>query len=76
MYCLGTYGQPSQQKYLLNKAASLGYAAVGLAYVNYQPASSFCGVNASCLINYFTETITGQDTSPYVQVSPVWHTPH
>jgi hypothetical protein len=67
----GTNGKPFHYQYLINKAASLGYASLGLSYVNYQTAGSNCGVDVTCLINYFTETISGQDTSPYVQVNRV-----
>jgi hypothetical protein len=71
----GTGAVPADYADLVERAAALGYAGLGLDYINEIPVNDTCGPagpgagDADCHGNLRLEILTGQDASPYIAVS-------
>ena len=67
----GTGGMPKHTTYINQTAASVGYHAIDLAYINDLSAKQGCArsPNPNCKENMRMEIITGTDTSPVVDVN-------
>lgn len=66
----GTGGPPIGYRHVLRNAAAGGYHALGLAYVNDQAVNDLCsfGGPPECHGDVRLEILTGEDTSPLVDV--------
>jgi hypothetical protein len=68
----GTGGPPAGYQQILQNAAAGGYDALGLSYVNGLAVNELCMVTEpGCHEGVRNEVITGEDTSPLVDVAPV-----
>ena len=72
LFLPGTSATPSTYQDILREAASRGYHAIGLTYVNAVTLYTSCGssTDPNCWGNYRNEVITGQDTSASIAVTP------
>jgi hypothetical protein len=68
----GSYGQPENQRLILEQAARRGYHAIGLRYPNSWTINNLCAPSHDllCFGAVRLEILDGEDRSPLVTVTP------
>jgi hypothetical protein len=68
----GSYGQPENQRLILEQAARAGYHAIGLRYPNSWTINELCAPSGDllCFGAVRLEILSGEDRSPLVTITP------